>query len=235
MKYLIRFITCIMLFLCSSAHAASPSRVLATYDIYKGGLKIGQIEETFARDKDHYTIISTTRAAGLLKLFKPGKIIISSSGLIGQRGLQPLFFSDVREGDEKRNRSAEFDWNAKQLTMIQQARRNMVPLPDGTQDRLSAMYQLMYLPLEKIDTLNFNMTNGGKLDLYNYRITADQSIKIPLGTFKATYAASVPEAGKNRTEIWLAAEHNNFPYKMVVTDPDGGELIQELTKFEIVP
>lgn len=217
----------------SSAVAASPGSVMATYEIHKGGIKIGQIEETFTSDKDRYTITSTTRATGLLAIFRPGKIVYSSSGLIGAHGLQPLVFSDLREGEEHRDRRAEFDWNAKQLTLIQHAQRKVVPLPDGTQDRISAMYQFMYLSLEKTDMLNFNMTNGSKLDIYNYRIAPDQSVTVPLGTFKALYVASVPEAGVNRTEIWLAAEHANFPYKMVITDPDGGKLTQVITALSI--
>jgi hypothetical protein len=146
-----------------------------------------------------------------------------------------MHFSDVREGEEDRNRSAEFDWNTMQLTMIEHAQRTVVPLPEDTQDRLSAMYQFMFLSLSKTDKLDFHMTNGGKLDIYNYRITHDQSVTVPLGTFKALYVASVPEAGVNRTEIWLATEHANFPYKMVITDPDGGKLTQVLTKFDFVP
>ncbi|OFZ68702.1 MAG: hypothetical protein A2V79_05130 [Betaproteobacteria bacterium RBG_16_56_24] len=218
----------------SSAIAAPPDSVLATYEILKGGIKVGRIEETFTRDKDRYTITSTTRATGLLAIFRPGKIVYSSSGLVDDQGLHPLVFSDLREGEESKDRRAEFDWDAKQLTLIQQAQRTVAPLPDGTQDRISAMYQFMYLPLEKTDMLNFNMTNGNKLDIYNYRITPDQSVTVPLGTFKALYVASVPEAGVNRTEIWLAAEHAYLPCRMVITDPDGGKLTQVLTSFSIV-
>ena len=225
-----------MLLVAGSSFAAAPSSVRATYEIYKSGIKIGQIEEVFATGKDNrYTIVSTTRATGLLAIFKPGRIVISSSGLIGAHGLKPLNFSDVREGDEDRNRSAEFDWDAGKLTLIEHKQRTVVPLPEDTQDRLSAMYQFLFLSLANTKTLNFHMTNGGKLDIYNYRITPDQSVTVPLGTFNALYIASVPEAGSNRTEIWLAGEHLNFPYKMVITDPDGGKLSQELTKLDVVP
>jgi hypothetical protein len=225
------------LWICAVSHAfaASPSSVSATYDVYKGSLKVGQIEETYTRQNDRYTLSSTTRAVGLLAIFKPGKIVISSSGLISAHGLQPLSFSDLREGEERRNRRAEFDWKAGQLTLIEQTQRKVMPLPDGTQDRLSAMYQFMFLSLAKADTLSFNMTNGGKLDVYDYRITSDQSVTVPLGTFKTLYVASVPEKGVNRTELWLSVEHANFPYKMVITDPDGGKLSQVLTKFDFVP
>ncbi|MDO8263224.1 MAG: DUF3108 domain-containing protein [Gallionella sp.] len=217
------------------AFAASPSSVQATYDVYKGRMKIGQIDETYTRDKDHYTLFSATRATGLLAIFNPGRILISSSGLVGTKGLQPLRFSDQREGNESRNRRAEFDWDARQLTLIQQKQRAVVALPDGTQDRLSAMYQFMFLSLQSATKLDFPMTNGGKLDIYNYRITPDQSVTVPLGTFKALYVATVPEADASRTEIWLAVDHANFPYKMVVTDGDGGQFSQVLTKFDLVP
>lgn len=236
MKFRSRTFAWLVLLFAGPAFAASPGSVLATYEIYKSGIKIAQIEEAFAIGKDrHYTITSTTRAAGLLALFRPGKIVISSSGLVGVQGLKPLSFSDLREGEDGRNRRAQFDWNTRQLTLIQQAQRTVVPLPEDTQDRLSAMYQFMFLSLAKTDVLNFHMTNGGKLDIYNYRIMHGQSVTVPLGTFKALYVASVPEAGVNRTEIWLAGEHFDFPYKMVITDPDGGKLSQELTKFTFVP
>ena len=236
MKYQFRSIAWLMLLVAGSSFAATPGSVQARYDIYKGGIIIGRVDEVFTIGKDNrYTIVSTTRATGLLAVFRPGKIVIRSSGLIDAHGLKPLKFSDLREGDDGKNRSAKFDWNTMQLTLIQQKRRTVVPLPDDTQDRLSAMYQFMFLSLAKTDTLNFHMTNGGKLDIYNYRITHDQSVTVPLGTYKALYVASVPEAGVNRTEIWLAAEHFNFPYKMVITDPDGGQLSQELTKFTSIP
>ena len=235
MRYLRHYLSLLMLCIAGSAFAASPSSVSATYDIYKGSLRIATIEETYTRDKDRYTLVSTTRAVGLLAIIKPGKIVISSRGLIGPKGLQPLSASDQREGDAGRNRQAEFDWVANQLTLISPTERKLFALPEGTQDRLSAMYQFMFLSLAKTDKLSFSMTNGNKLDIYNYRITPDQSVTIPLGTFKALYVASVPEARSNRTEIWLATDHANFPYKLVLTDPDGDKLSQELTKFEYVP
>jgi Protein of unknown function (DUF3108) len=221
--------------LLSSAFAAPPSSVRASYDVYKDGLKIAQIDEAYTRNNDRYTLSSTTRPVGLLAIFKPGRIVISSSGLVGTKGLQPLRFSDQREQDEGRDRTAEFDWNTRQLTLINHEQRSVFPLPDGTQDRLSAMYQFMFLSLAKTDILSFHMTNGSKLDIYNYRITPDQSVTVPLGTFKVLYVASVPEADASRTEIWLAGEHVNFPYKMVITDRDGDKFSQVLTRFDIVP
>jgi hypothetical protein len=230
-------VTSFIIWLCSlgQAYASSPSSVSAWYDIYKSGIKVGQIVETFSCDHDRYSVSSTTRAVGLLEIFQPGRIILSSTGVVGPGGLKPQHFLDRRESDEDRQRSADFDWERKLLTLTEHGQQRTMPLPDDTQDRLSAMYQFMFLSLAKANGLNFHMTNGGKLDVYNYTITHDQQVTVPLGTFKALYVASVPEPHTNRTEIWLAEDHANFPFKMVITDPDGSRLSQELTKFEYVP
>lgn len=221
--------------LLSSAFAAPPGSVQAVYDVYKSGLKVGQIEETYKRDKDGYTLSSTTTPVGLLAAFKPEKIFIDSSGLVGKQGLQPLRFNHRRERDESKESRAEFDWEARQLTLIHQAQRTVVALPDGTQDRLSAMYQFMFLPLQADKMLDFPMTNGSKLDSYHYAITGNQKLKTPAGEFNTLYLDSQAKAGENRTEIWLATQRNNLPCKMIITDADGDQLIQVLSKLNIRP
>lgn len=221
------------LVLCTSAFAAQPGNVQATYDVYKDSLKIGQIEEIYTRDKDRYTLSSTTTPIGLLAIFKPEKVFINSNGLIGKQGLQPLHFIHRRERDESKESRAEFDWAARQLTLIHQAQRAVVALPDGTQDRLSAMYQFMFLSLHSATTLDFPMTNGNKLDNYHYTIVRSQTLKLPAGEFKTLYLDNQAKPGESRTEIWLATQHNNLPCKMIITDTSGDQLTQVLSKLQI--
>ncbi len=218
------------------AFADSPATsIQLSYDVFKGSFKIGEIEESYVRERDHYTLISTTHGVGLVALIKPGRIIIKSSGLINPRGLQPLRFSDVREGEEYRNRSAEFDWEAKQLTLIHQEERNVLSLQDGTQDRLSVMYQFMFLPLKPGSSLDFPMTNGGKLDNYHYVIALGPRLDTSAGNFDTLYVENQPKKNESKTEIWLAVKYHNLPFKMTITDPDGGQLTQLIKKFSVAP
>jgi len=216
----------------SSAFASPPVSVQATYDVYKNGMRV-EIKETYTRDRDRYTLSSVWKPVGLLALVKPEKIFIDSSGLIGKQGLRPLRFDHRRGIDKNKNSSAEFDWAGKQLTLAHQAQRTVVSLPDGAQDRLSAMYQFMFLPLQNAATLNFSMTNGEKLDHYRYAVTHNQTIKVPAGEFKAIYLDSQIKPGERRTEIWLATQHHNLPCKMTVTEANGDQLTQELSKLEM--
>ena len=226
---------CLFYFASGSAFAATPSSVQLTYDVYQGSIKIGMIEESYARDKDHYSLSSVTRATGLLAIFKPGRILINSSGLIDSRGLKPLHYSDQREGSESRNRRAEFDWDNRQLALVSQNQRTVVTLPDGTQDRLSAMYQFMFLQLQTSTTLDFPMTNGSKLDNYRYVISHKQKLSTPAGEFDTQHLDNQAKKGESKTEIWLATEHYNLPCKMTITEADGDQLTQVLSKLSISP
>ena len=223
-----------MLCAAASAFAAQPDSVQATYDVYKNGLRV-EIREAYTRDRDRYTLTSVWVPVGLLAMLKPEKIFIDSSGLIGKQGLQPLLLNHRRELDESKNSRAEFDWDGKRLTLIHQAQRTVVALPDGTQDRLSAMYQFMFLPLQNAATLDFPMTNGSKLDNYHYAIMHNQTAKVPAGEFKAIYLDSQAKPGESRTEIWLATQYHNLPCKMIVTEANGDQFTQVLSKFDVRP
>ncbi|CAH1388202.1 DUF3108 domain-containing protein [Candidatus Nitrotoga sp. M5] len=230
-----------LLLLISSApqvlFAATPSvpvqatQIDAHYDVLKGNIKVASVTETYTRTQSGYHIESVTKAIGLLAMFKPEVIHVTSEGTLTEKGLRPLTYIQKRKLDTERNTRADFDWKAKQITLTDRAGKRTLPLPAGTQDRLSAMYQFMFAPLQNSTELKFKMTNGSKVDDYSYRIMPDQNITTPLGTFKTYYVANPPQDGENRTEIWLATQHGNFPYKMTVTEPDGAQLTQMLSKI----
>jgi len=230
MKLLMIFLAGLLL--CAPVYAAPPAGVQASYEVFSSGLKVGQMNELYSRSGDRYTLTSTTTPVGLLAMFKPEKIFFTSSGLITRQGLKPLSFEDKREGNPARSSQAEFDWAAQQLTLIHQTQRTKLALPEGTQDRLSAMYQFMFLKVE--NTLDFAMTNGNKLDTYHYAVGTAQKIDTPAGQFDSIYLDSQPKAGESRTEIWLETK-NYLPCKMVITDASGDQLIQILSGLKIQP
>ncbi len=222
--------------LCASltASAAPPANIHAVYDVYMDSIQVGKIEEDYTRDGDRYTLTSTTTPVGLLALFKPEKVYVRSSGLVGAGGLQPLQFSHRRENDVSKDSSAEFDWKNGKIALTHQSRREVLALPHGAQDRLSAMYQFMFLPLKE-GALDFPMTNGHKLDDYRYAVTQGPVLDTPAGKFDTLYLDSRPKAGERRTEIWLAAQHHHLPCKMVITEADGDRLIQVLSQIIVKP
>lgn len=229
------FSACLLFCLAVPALAAPPSRIEAHYEVLMGSIRVAKMTETFVRTGDHYSLQSISEAVGLLAVFKPETITVNSAGTITRDGLRPVSYSARRKLDADRNARADFDWDHHSITLDDRAGPRTVPLPTGTQDRLSAMYQLMFLPLQNMKVLKLFMTNGSKVDDYTFEITPGQMVTVPVGTFRTVRLATVPEKNANRTEIWAAEDHANFPYKLVITQPDGGQFIQVLTGITVTP
>jgi len=234
MRYLARCFCCLLLLFALPAHAA-PSRLEAQYDIFKSGLKVAVMHETFTRNRDQYRIESVTRPYGLFALFKHETIHVVSTGTVTALGLRPQTFDYRREHDTNRNAHADFDWLAGKIALTDHAGTRTIPLHTGTQDRLSAMYQFIFLKLDRSTELKFDMTNGSKVDNYHYLIMPGRHVTVPFGSFRTLYLASPPRPNGGRTEIWLAGKLDNLPCKMVITEGNGDKLTQTLTQLKLVP
>lgn len=215
-----------------SAQAFGADSVQASYDVFMSGMKVGKIDESYTKNGDQYTLTSLTTPVGLLAMFKPEKIHISSRGQVSSIGLKPHHFEDRREGNPGKSSQAEFDWEKHQLTLIRQAQRSAVPLPEGTQDRLSAMYQFMFVALDH--AVEFPMTNGSKLDNYRYVVGAREKLDTPAGQFDSVYLDSRGKPGESRTEIWLSSQYQ-LTCKMTITDANGDQFMQILTGLKVTP
>lgn len=220
---------------CADNAAPSPSRIQASYLVYKGNMSIAQIDEVFTREADHYQLSSTVKPLGLLAFFRPGNVHIKSQGKITEHGLQPLLFEDLRDADSSKNSRAEFDWTQQEITLNNATQKRVLNLAHGAQDRLSAMYQFMFLPLNPNSNLAFAMTNGNKLDDYHYRIETGAELVTPAGKFTTLYLDSQAKAGESRTQLWLATEQHFLPCKVIVTDGDGSQLKQILQSISVTP
>lgn len=235
-KYFFRCLALLLLsFSAQLLHAEPASRIQANYDVKGYGMRLITISETYTRTQDHYQIVSVSKAVGLLARFKPETIRVVSKGLVTEQGLRPLSYTNQRELDTKRNTSATFNWDTATIVHQDYQGKRSATLPPGTQDRLSAMYQFQFLALQDLREVKFTITNGRDLDNYSYRITPEQVVTVPLGTFKTRYLAIPKQEDGSTFEIWLAAELGNFPCKIVITDADGNKATQELTGLTVVP
>jgi hypothetical protein len=228
-------LTLLLYTLSSSLWAEVPSRIEASYDVLSKGIRFAVVKEVFVRNDDHYRIESVTKPVGLLALFQPETIVVTSEGEIGDEGLRPYKFTHQRVRDSAKNNSAEFDWTNNELTLRDQSGIRQLPLPPGTQDRLSIMYQFVVMPPHGRLEIKFNMTNGSKLEAYRYQLHPEQTVEVPFGSLKSYYLYTLPQKTSWKSEIWLAVEHSYMPCKMVLTEDSGDKVVQVLTALNIVP
>jgi hypothetical protein len=157
----------------------------------------------------------------------------SSSGQVGRDGLHPAQFEARRGANDAPQVSAEFDWPQGNLVLRHGGKTESASLPSGTQDRLSVMYQFMFLPVERLRVLDFAMTNGRKLDRYRYRATADVEIETGLGRLKTLHLVKQREGNEAVSEVWLSPQHQHFPVKLLIVERDGVRFEQVIQSLEV--
>ena len=201
--------------------------------MYRNGLHIAVMNESFEAKDGGYRLASETRAIGLFALFERQPLRFTSSGRLTDAGLQPQRLEGRRGDADPRQVRAEFDWHAGRLTIVHEGRTDTVALPPGTQDRLSLMYQFMFLAPEKLQRLEFTMTNGRKLDRYRYTASPGVEIDTPLGRMTTLHLVKQHRPDESGTEIWLSPQHRYLPVRVLVQEEDGTRYEQFITRLEI--
>jgi hypothetical protein len=192
----------------------APKTVKASYNAFMNGLSIGTINEQFEANAGRYRIVSDTKPLGLAALIQRQPLRFSSVGRVAREGLLPKQFEARR-------------------TPTDDGKTESVSLPAATQDRLSVMYQFMYLPLEKTRELHVPMTNGRKLDSYRYRVTRDVEVETGIGRLKTVHLVKIRDPGDPGNEVWLSPQHHYFPVKMTIVERDGVRFEQIIQSLEV--
>jgi hypothetical protein len=214
------------------AQTAAPAAVSASYDVQLNGLQIAVINEQFDTDRDTYRIVSESIPVGLLALLRKRGVTLVSSGKITSNGLRPDHFEGTNGDDDARRVSAEFDWTEARLTLKHEGQMETAPLPPGTQDRISLMYQFMFVEPGQLRQIDVAMTNGRKIDRYRYSITPGVDLDTPLGRMKTLHLVKAREPGESAAEIWLAPQHHFFPVKVLLVEKDGARYEQTITRLD---
>lgn len=201
--------------------------------MYRNGMHIAVINETFEVKDGGYQLASETRAIGLFALVQRQSLRFTSSGRIADWGLQPLLFEGKRGETDPRQVRAEFDWQAGRLTIVHDGKTDALALPPATQDRVSLMYQFMFMGAEKLQRVEFKMTNGRKLDHYRYTVTPGVEIDTALGRLATLHLVKQHRSDESGAEVWLSPQHRYLPVRVMVQEEDGTRYEQFITRLEI--
>jgi hypothetical protein len=217
----------------SGASPAAPKAVKTTYGGFMNGMAVGAISEQFEADGGTYRIVSETKPLGLAVFLQRQPLKFMSKGELTRDGLRPASFEARRNANDPPQVSADFDWAHGQLHLKSQGRAESLPLNAGTQDRLSIMYQFMFVQADKARHVDFWMTNGRKLDFYRYRVTPDVELDTALGRIKTLHLVKERDAGDTHTEVWISPQHRNIAVRLLIVEKDGMRYEQVIQSLEL--
>ncbi len=217
----------------ATVQAAGPSQMTVTYDLYRNGLKLGQVSDTFTRTGNRYTLTSETRATGPLKMLWPGNIRLESTGVVTPQGLRPTQFLHARSDAPGKLATARLDWKQRIIAYQYKGKSWQVEgLQNGAQDQLSQLYQFMFVPSQPID-LSLQVVSGRDLHDYRYERSDGGAIQTPLGALATQkYQRITQNPDQKSITVWVAPERNNLPVQIRVSE-DGVTLEQRLVRASV--
>lgn len=220
MKHLLTFLLTAALVVSGAAFAGAdapaPSLVVAKYKVYRNGILVGQNEERFERKGDRYTISSDAQALGAFALFLRDHLRVKSEGRINSQGLQPDYFESIG-GKASRDIRTRFDWAQQAISAERNGTTETFALPQGTQDRLSSMYQFMFNH-PKSDTITTWMTSGKQSTSYAYVKQGNARVKTGAGEFDTVHYVRDAGEGESKSQFWLARDQRYLPVRVVFED-----------------
>lgn len=230
-----RWLATLTLCAAGSTCAAAPQDVTATYDIQLNGMNVAVLSERYEARDGAYRLTSSSNALGIFALVPKLNVRLTSTGAVNDNGLRPQRFEGRRATGEAPEVSADFDWAAGRLTQTHNGRTEALPLPRGAQDRLSVMYEFMFVGPRQPRRLEVAVSNGRSLDHYIYVVTPDVEQDTPLGRLKTVHLVRERESGGAQNEIWLSPEHGYLPVRMLIIERDGTRYEQIIAKLDLKP
>jgi len=219
----------------AAAAPPAPHSVSASFNVLRNGGHVAVMHETFEASGGSYRIVSETHAVGLLALFAPHPLRVTSSGRLTGAGLAPQHYESKRGDDDPRRIRAEFDWEGAQLKVVRSGRNEILPLPPGTQDQLSIMYQFLFLAPDRPQVLELSRTNGRRLEQHRYTVRTGVKLETVLGPMTTVHLVRQHQPEESGIEIWLAPQHRYLPVRTLVLEDDGTRFEQVITKVEFKP
>ena len=207
------------------ARAEIPPQLELTFSLTRNGSVMAEVTEKLEYSGGKYQLTEIWKGKGLYALLGQARRV--SQGTIAQDTLRPREFFDERSGRDTAR--AWFDWKAQTLTMQYKGNKAAEPLPANAQDRLSFLFALSLVP-GKSDAVSYTIADGKGLSRHLYKLSGPERIRVPAGEFTAIKASRQGE-DRETAELWLAAERNYIPVRLLVVERDGTRYEQNATRI----
>lgn len=194
----------------------------------EGGFIVGRSEHSWSHDGASYTLRAVTETVGLAALFRPVTVEQESRGTLAAAGLQPVEFTNKRDG--KLKESVQFDGTQGRIVFGSGGSAAYVE----AQDLLSLFYQLGGTSFA---TPQFVVTVALARRLAGYQVSVEEPapLETPLGARQAWHLKVIAAKGSgadDSTEIWLDAQ-SRLPLRIRHRDRTGEVYDQIATLVEV--
>ena len=239
MNKTVTFVTYLLLTFVYTSLSAVADRVTefeASYNVYRGGLKVAKMQRTLSKTVDSHMLYSETKTTGIVSLFRHDKIIEKSIWKSINGKLIPEFYEYDRSGTKKpRNVTVEFDWDKNQIINSVNGSSWKMPSTEGMLDKLLYQYSIMLDLKQGKSKLRYIIADGGKEKIYVFETLGEEFIETPIGKLRTIKLKRQRLDSDRQSIFWSAPDVDYLPVKLEIID-DGKKtvvIIDSLKGLEI--
>ena len=202
-----------------------PGSYAQRFRIYWGNFddrqSVARVRHTVSVEGDRYELRTEGEAEGLISLVYSGTLTQVSTGVMGPEGLQPERYAEAR--GRRTERAVAFGLTPRQL---RPDGAPAIPLPAGTQDRLSVFYQLGLMA--RADPSLFTAGQTVVVPVASLRdvreerfvVIGDETLLAPSGAIRALHLHRPPPSGSRdpKIDLWLGYDQQMLPVRLRVED-----------------
>ncbi|SIQ31975.1 Protein of unknown function [Aromatoleum tolulyticum] len=198
----------------------------------EGGFAVGEAQHEWSHDGKRYRMSVAVRTTGVVGMFRSFHYAQSSAGSVGREGLKPERFSV--EQSRKTPASAEFDWDARKVTMKRGAKERVADLRPGDQDLLSLWHQIGIVGAVSGST-ELNVITGREATPSAVEVVGPEKLPLPIGLLDTVRVRAEARNGSLTIDIWLARNYGMLPVRIRVVDDKGEVLDQQAVELRLSP
>jgi hypothetical protein len=207
-------------------------RIAYTVVYGRDQLPVGRTVQSWKIDGTRYQLASRSETTGLIDLIRSQHRTYLSRGELTPGGLRPeTFLMSRNRGRGPEEARATFRWEQGTVTLGRAGKQHDEPLPPGSQDLVSFMYQLAIDPPAP-GVKEATITNGSSLHTYTVKVLPEEKIETPLGVLRALPITQGRKPGAESVDVWLAVEYRYLPVRLRFYgrdgEPTGEQIVTEI-------
>ncbi len=199
----------------SAVAAALPDELTVIYRVELGTSRLGRLVTTLRKMENDYEVEAVTRAEGMAAILLGGTVRETCSFQADGIGIKPNKYLRIKEGFGASTDRTEFDWRN---GTIKFADGSGEPIPKGyVVDNCSAPFAYMRDGRNGFDKQTLHIVGHKRVRHYDLVSITPETLSLPIGELKTLRVEHMRQGSDKRFIVWLAAERNYLPVKIVET------------------
>ena len=215
----------LLLFLLQAIADQPPQRIEpfhARYQLSRGSLPMGHVEVDFQLDpRGRYRYSAKTRPNKIIALLHDYSVTEMSQGMLDVTRLTPQRYDYHKDkSGQETTLQLNFDWQQRSVTTTAEGSPWSMPVPLGTQDKLSQQLAIRIALLGGANSVSFDVADGGRLKRYHYKKEVEERLHTPFGELTTVRVKRSKQNSPDYT-IWFAPSLNYLPVRFEREQSDG--------------